>query len=101
MIGGFRTIQDFLGYKWINKLHSLSSKHNLGLFDCIARISKSDFTESLSFPLTKSYFTQEFLEAEVSKDTDKILLCGTPEMHKSIFDNLLALGFKEEIIHFV
>lgn len=99
----FRTLEDFVGWEWISKLHQISANYDLKLFNCIARISKAELKEGqeLGIPLTKDYFNAEFLEKKIPKDTDKILLCGTPAMHKGTYDVLLKLGFDHDKVHFV
>ena len=99
----FRTLEDFVGWEWISKLHQISANHDLRLFNCTARISKAELKEGqvLGIPLTKDYFNAEFLQQKIPKDAEKVLLCGTPAMHKETYDILLKLGFNHDKIHFV
>ncbi len=100
VFGGFRTLQDFVGWNWIGKIHELSETHKLNLFNFTARIS-SKFEEQLKCGVTNEYFDSKYLSENIDKDTNKILLCGTPDMHKSLYEILIGAGYSNEIIHFV
>ena len=97
----FRTIEDFIGYEWIGHLAELSNQHEMGLFECIARV-KADGLNMGGIKTTQDYFNKEFFERNATKQRfEKLWVCGPPKMHVTVFDDFVSLGTSPDKILFI
>lgn len=70
-------------------------------FRCHVRISRSPTDSKILLPTFKDRVNAEFLKKVIPSDVNKILLCGTPQMHKQIYDFLILNEVDPRKIHFV
>ena len=96
---GFRTLEDFIGWEWIDKLAELSYQSGQNLFQCVSKLSeKVNFKGIVS---TEQYFDAEFYSNQISDDTEKIWVCGPPLMQTKIYEELRSNGISADKIFFV
>lgn len=76
----------------------ISKEEKLGIFDCVVRLKQKKEFSGIDRIETK--FDKKFLKNAVN-GFDKIWICATPEMHVTLFNDLVEIGVKREIINFV
>ena len=86
----FRSLDDFTGWEWIDKLSELSKKSGQNLFDCTARVPGDVAFKGINN--TKGYFNAEFYKSQIGKNTEKIWICGPPAMQAQIYEDLKING---------
>ena len=99
--GAFQSVEDFVGHEWISEIHRISREAELGIFEAKIRLNQR---VEIGLPLVDQRFNKDFLKQNIidaEKEVEKVIICGTNEAMKSIFDDLVKLGYPEGRIHFV
>lgn len=99
LLCAFRTIEDFIGWEWIDKLAELSKKDGSNLFECSCYLSSAINFKGITH--LNKHFSTQFLEQHISKNTDKIWICGPPAMQATLYTQLESLKIDTELIHYV
>ena len=101
LFGGFRTLEDFVGWEWIEKLYEINDDYELGFFDCLVRFSDSS---EMQVPLVAEHFDEKFIERNVmreGKSVDKVIICGPPKFMEDITEYCTNLGYPSSKIHYI
>lgn len=99
LLCAFRTIEDFIGWEWIDKLAELSQKEGSKLFECSCYLPASVNFKGITH--LNKHFSTEFLRSKISSGTDKIWICGPPAMQATLFSQLVSMKIDSEKIHYV
>ena len=95
----FRSLEDFIGWQWIDKLSELSKKTGEGFFECISCVPSDVNLKGIVN--TKERFNAQFFKKHISKNVDKIWICGPPVMQAQIYNNLKVNGIDMQKIVYV
>lgn len=89
LLCSFRSADDFVNAATVSRLHQLSSKHSLGLFECVAKIGGNSST--IELPKTDERFSLSFLQQHVRADDQNqlIMVCSTPQMQAELYKTLV------------
>lgn len=91
----FMNICDFV---W--KLYKINEKFNLGLFDMVLRFSKKIKIEGVK--IIESYFDESFFDQYITQQQiSKVLVCGNPQMNKTISEICLKKLISQDAIYLV
>ena len=95
----FRSLEDFLGWEWIDKLAELSQVDKEEFFECYCKIQET--TTFLGIKKVSCQFNTEFLRGKVNASTSKFWICGPPKMQSDVFKELTDLGVNSNQITYV
>ena len=114
LLGSFQSPQSAPGLQIIQSLCSISKKIDLNFaFDATLKFSKMSendeenrlFGEEDAFKTVRNRFDKEFLsqysESGDFSDWDRIWICGPPEMNRTVYRDLVALGVDPHHLTFV
>lgn len=99
LLCAFRSLEDFVGWEWIDQMAQVSKDKELNNFECVVRLKDNKAFEGVR--KVSNRFDAKFLKKELSEGFDKIWLCATPEMHEILYQALVKIGINENKIVFV
>ncbi len=90
LLCSFRSAEDFVNASTVAQLFQLSSKYDLGLFDCVAKIGGS--ASHIELPKTTERFSLAFLQQHVrAEDSSQLVMaCATPQMQAELYQALVV-----------
>lgn len=99
LLCAFRTIDDFTGWDWIDKIALMSQQDGDNFFECTARVTGFENFQGITY--FREYFNAEFYKTKITPQTNKIFVCGPPVMQAQIFGDLKSIGIHPEKIFYV
>ena len=101
LFAAFKSLEDFVGYNWIEKLYEINEEYSLGIFDCLVRFSDKS---EMEVPMTSFYYDEEFVKRNILRadnPVDKVIVCGPPKFMEEITQSCLSQGFPSSKIHYI